>query len=137
VVPLPQVGGLLGDPTRIQQALLNYLVNAIKFTDAGQITVTANRLEEHERTVMLCFEVSDTGIGVDPERLPYLFDAFEQADNSMTRKYGGTGLGLAITRKLATLMGGTAGATSEPGAGSCFWFTLRLAKVTPSRHLEA
>nr|WP_240901957.1 ATP-binding protein [Wenzhouxiangella sp. XN24] len=137
VAPLPQLGELLGDPTRIQQALLNYIVNAVKFTDAGRITVAVHRVEEHVEDVMLRFEVTDTGIGVDPERLPHLFDAFEQADNSMTRKYGGTGLGLAITRKLATLMGGTAGATSEPGVGSCFWFTLRLAKVAQSRRLQA
>jgi len=133
----PRTGGLLGDPTRIQQALLNYLVNAIKFTDTGRITVTVHRVEKGEREVVLRFEVADTGIGIDPERLPYLFEAFEQGDNSMTRKYGGTGLGLAITGKLAALMGGTAGATSKPGAGSCFWFTLKLAKAAQSPPREA
>ena len=119
---------LYGDPTRLQQALLNYLTNAIKFTDKGTITLRVLQQEETAEAVMVRFEVQDTGIGIAPEVLPLLFSAFEQADNSTTRKYGGTGLGLAITRRLARLMGGTAGVTSTPGAGSIFWFTARLMK---------
>jgi signal transduction histidine kinase len=84
-------------------ALLNYASNAIKFTDAGRVTLRAKLLEQPE--CALRFEVADTGIGIAEDELPRLFGAFEQADNSITRKYGGTGLGLAITRKLAHLMG--------------------------------
>jgi signal transduction histidine kinase len=123
---LPPV--LIGDPTRIQQALLNFAVNAIKFTESGGVVLRANRLAEDETSVLLRFEVEDTGIGLTPDQLARLFTNFEQADNSTTRKYGGTGLGLAITRKLAELMGGEAGVTSQPGVGSTFWFTARLKK---------
>ena len=121
-------GNLVGDVTRVQQALLNYATNAIKFTQDGSVTLAVHLLEETDTTAQLRFEVKDTGIGVEPEVLSRLFTAFEQADNSTTRKYGGTGLGLAITRKLAQLMGGEAGAESMPGAGSTFWFTVRLKK---------
>lgn len=129
--PLPSV--LLGDPTRLQQALLNYTSNAIKFTEAGGATVRVKLLEEDGNTVLLRFEVQDTGIGIAPEAMPRLFVAFEQADNTTIRKYGGTGLGLAITKKLAQMMGGNAGAESRYGAGSVFWFTARLKKGQPSR----
>lgn len=124
----PKARKFLGDPVRLQQALLNYTTNAIKFTDAGQISVGAHMLEENEQSALIRFEIRDTGIGIDPDVLPKLFMAFEQADNSSTRKYGGTGLGLAITKKLAQMMGGQAGAESEPGQGSLFWFTARLLK---------
>ena len=120
---------LIGDQTRLRQALLNYASNAIKFTEKGRITLRVRKLAESEHDVRLRFEVQDTGIGIDPEVLPRLFDAFEQADNSMSRKYGGTGLGLAITRHLAELMGGEAGVESTVGVGSTFWFTAKLAKV--------
>jgi PAS domain S-box-containing protein len=128
---------LVGDPTRVQQALLNYATNAVKFTEQGSVTLRALKQEETDHSVMLRFEVADTGIGIDPEALTRLFTAFEQADNSTTRKYGGTGLGLAITRRLAQLMGGEAGADSTPGVGSTFWFTVKLKKgdetvVTPT-----
>ncbi len=119
---------LAGDATRLQQALLNYASNAIKFTDAGTVTLRVGLDEESAEDVLARFEVEDTGIGIAPEILPSLFSSFEQADNSISRKYGGTGLGLAITRKLAQLMGGTAGAVSTPGKGSRFWFTARLRK---------
>ncbi|WP_295441359.1 chemotaxis protein CheB [uncultured Thiodictyon sp.] len=121
-----------GDATRLQQALLNYAGNAVKFTERGQIALQVTRAEEDAATVLLRFEVADTGIGIAPEVLPRLFSAFEQADNSTTRRYGGTGLGLAITRKLAQLMGGEAGGHSTLGVGSTFWFTARLKKGQPT-----
>ena len=123
---------LLGDPTRLQQALLNYAGNAIKFTVSGSVLIRALVLEEDSDSALLRFEVADTGIGIEPEVVAKLFAAFEQADSSTTRKYGGTGLGLTITRKLAELMGGAAGVISEPGAGSTFWFSARLAKGAAS-----
>lgn len=119
---------LLGDPVRLEQALINYATNAIKFTESGQITLRAKILQESALDVLLRFEVEDTGIGIEPAVLSRLFSAFEQADNSTTRKYGGTGLGLAITKKLAQLMEGEAGAYSSPGKGSTFWFSARLQK---------
>lgn len=124
--PLPT--DWLGDQVRIRQAYLNLLGNAIKFTDQGQITLRVTKVEEDAASVLLRFEVEDTGIGIAADVLPRLFANFEQADNSMTRKYGGTGLGLALVRRLAGLMGGDAGATSQLGVGSRFWFTARLHK---------
>ena len=117
---------LRGDPNRLRQALLNYAANAVKFTEHGQITLRAMVLEENGQDLLLRFEVEDSGVGIAAEKLPNLFQAFEQADASTTRKYGGTGLGLAITRRLAQLMGGDAGVTSERQRGSTFWFTARL-----------
>ena len=119
---------LVGDPTRLQQALLNYATNAVKFTERGTVTLRALKREETADSVMVRFEVEDAGIGIEPEAMARLFKAFEQADNSMNRKYGGTGLGLAITRRLAELMGGDAGADSTLGIGSTFWFTAKLTK---------
>jgi len=119
---------LLGDPTRLQQCLLNYAGNALKFTEQGTITLRVRQLMENETSALLHFEVEDTGIGIGHEALSRLFNAFEQADNSMTRRFGGTGLGLAITLRLARLMGGDAGVDSTPDAGSRFWFTARLDK---------
>jgi PAS domain S-box-containing protein len=117
---------LHGDPTRLRQALLNYAGNAVKFTPQGSITLRARLLADDGDEVQLRFEVSDTGIGIAPENQPRLFQSFEQADTSTTRKYGGTGLGLAITQRLAQLMGGATGVASEPGRGSTFWITVRL-----------
>jgi CheY-like chemotaxis protein len=117
---------LCGDPTRLRQALLNYASNAVKFTDSGTISLRAKLLQDNEDGLLLRLSVEDSGVGVAPEQMPRLFHAFEQADASTTRRYGGTGLGLAITRRLAQLMGGEAGAQSQPGQGSCFWFTARL-----------
>ncbi len=131
-------GGLLGDATRLRQALLNYVHNAVKFTDAGSVVVACRAEDEDADGVRLRFEVRDTGAGVEPQALARLFTAFEQADNSMTRRHGGTGLGLTITRKLAQMMGGDAGATSTAGAGSTFWFTARLRRaVAPARELAS
>lgn len=124
----PVPGRLRGDATRITQALLNYANNALKFTQQGTITIRAFPLEELDDSVLLRFEVADTGIGIAAEVLDRLFSAFEQADRSTTREYGGTGLGLAITKELARLMGGDVGVTSVPGKGSTFWFTARIEK---------
>ena len=120
---------LLGDATRLQQALLNYATNAVKFTDQGSVTLRVILLDETADAVRLRFEVQDTGIGIAPEVLLRLFNVFEQADNSMTRKYGGTGLGLATTRRLAEMMGGEAGVETTPEVGSTFWFTVQLKKA--------
>ncbi len=122
---------LLGDPLRIQQALLNLSTNAIKFTETGSITLRTSLEKEFEDSVIVRFEVQDTGIGISPELEKRLFTPFEQADNSISRHHGGTGLGLVITKKLAELMGGSAGAKRTPGHGSLFWFTARLAKGKP------
>ncbi len=126
IAPLPN--HLLGDNTRIQQALLNYVSNALKFSESGCIHLRVSLVEEQTDSAWVRFEVQDTGIGIAPDILPKLFANFEQGDNSLTRRYGGTGLGLAITRKLAQLMGGDTGAESTLGQGSTFWFTVRLKK---------
>ena len=125
----PFPSNLQGDPTRLQQALLNYVSNAIKFTETGTVSVRAIGEEETSAWLRVRFEVEDTGVGIAAEALPRLFSAFEQADNSTTRKYGGTGLGLVITRRLAELMGGEAGVESVLGSGSTFWFTVLLKKT--------
>jgi PAS domain S-box-containing protein len=117
-----------GDATRLAQCLLNYLGNAVKFTEQGTITLRTNVLEETENDVLVRFEVIDTGIGISPVNLTRLFQSFEQADNSTTRRYGGTGLGLAITRRLAQLMGGDAGVSCTPDVGSTFWMTAHLGR---------
>jgi PAS domain S-box-containing protein len=119
-----------GDVTRLRQALLNYANNALKFTHKGFITLRTSLIDEDDGSILSRFEVEDSGIGIAPEILPRLFSTFEQADASITRRYGGTGLGLAITRRLAEAMGGQAGAESTPGVGSTFWFTARLKKST-------
>ena len=117
---------LCGDPTRLTQALAQLLGNAVKFTVQGSIHVRAHATATAPQTFLVRFDVRDTGIGVPPERMAHLFDAFEQADASSTRRFGGSGLGLTITRHLARLMDGTAGADSTPGVGSTFWFTATL-----------
>jgi CheY-like chemotaxis protein len=127
---------LVGDATRLQQALLNYLSNAIKFTDTGRVTLRVLLQQQTEADALLLFEVVDTGMGIPAPALERLFTPFEQADNTISRKHGGSGLGLAITRKLAQLMGGEAGAHSVPGIGSTFWFTARFAKGAMAPVLE-
>ena len=127
--------GLQGDPTRLQQALLNYVTNAIKFTESGTVTLRAVKLQEAATWVEVRFDVEDTGIGIAPDAQARLFTAFEQADNSTSRTYGGTGLGLVITKRLAALMDGDAGVSSTPGVGSVFWLTARLRKS--DGHAEA
>ncbi len=118
--------GLRGDPKRLQQILLNYLSNAIKFTEQGHIRVRVAVVERTAQDILLRIEVKDSGIGIDPAVQSRLFHPFEQADDSTTRRFGGTGLGLAISRQLARLMGGDTGMNSTPGQGSTFWLTVRL-----------
>jgi PAS domain S-box-containing protein len=118
-----------GDPHRLQQMASNLISNAIKFTQQGSVLIEASELGAPDGKILLKFTVTDTGIGIPPDRLPHLFQAFSQADSSMTRKYGGTGLGLSIVRSLAQLMGGTVGVESQPGQGSCFWFQACLETV--------
>jgi signal transduction histidine kinase/ActR/RegA family two-component response regulator len=116
-----------GDAARVRQVLLNMVGNAVKFTSRGSVAVRARRGEGGGDSVLL--EVIDSGIGVDPDRLEQMFQPFVQADVSTTREYGGNGLGLAIAKELVELMGGTIGASSEPGRGSTFWVELTLPEV--------
>ena len=122
---------LVGDPLRLDQMLVNYANNAVKFTAQGEVEIRAELREETEQDVLLHFAVRDTGIGLTPEQSSQLFKSFQQADSSTTRQYGGTGLGLAITKQLASRMGGEVGLQSTPGQGSTFWFTARLGKAAP------
>jgi len=117
---------LMGDPVRVRQTLVNLVGNAVKFTDAGAITVEARVLRRASSHVVVRVSVTDTGIGIPPERQAGLFESFAQGDDSTTRVYGGTGLGLAICRQLVTLMGGHMGVESQPGRGSTFWFELTM-----------
>jgi len=125
---LPPV--LHGDPLRIGQILLNYLSNAVKFTERGSISITVTLIAENADELLVRFAVTDTGIGIPAEQQARIFDAFEQVDSTTTRRFGGTGLGLAIARRLALLMGGDSGLNSRPGEGSTFWFSARLRRGT-------
>ncbi|MBF0266054.1 MAG: response regulator, partial [Gammaproteobacteria bacterium] len=111
------------DELRIEQILVNFANNAVKFTKTGLIKIKARLQEINEQTLTIHFSVVDPGVGISKEKQQKLFSAFEQADNSITRKYGGTGLGLAISKRLVGLMKGEIGVESEPGKGSIFWFT--------------
>ena len=128
---------LKGDPLRLGQILLNLVGNAVKFTECGEVTLRARLVSETQNTLQVRFEIADSGIGITPEAQTRLFQSFEQADNSMTRKYGGTGLGLAISKRLVQLMGGEIGVDSVPGRGSIFWFELVLKKREPDSDLPA
>lgn len=121
---LPKV--LRGDDTRLSQMVVNLLSNAVKFTETGSFQLNAGVREDGVDQIVLRIEVRDTGIGIEPKRQTALFDTFEQADSSTTRRFGGTGLGLALTRQFAMAMGGEAGFISSPSTGSTFWFTCRL-----------
>lgn len=123
---------LIGDPTRLRQVLTNLIANAIKFTEQGEVVVSASTVKEDENHIQLQIAVQDTGIGIRPEIQKMLFKPFSQADGSTTRRYGGTGLGLAISHEIVTHMGGTLECQSEPGKGSRFFFTVRF-KMVPER----
>ena len=127
-----------GDPGRLRQILTNLIGNAIKFTERGEVVVTVSVAGQvdtpGQASVELRFDVADTGIGMTAEQCAKIFQPFVQADGSMTRKYGGTGLGLAICKQLAELMQGHVGVESVPGAGSRFWFTVRLDRQPEGRH---
>jgi signal transduction histidine kinase/ActR/RegA family two-component response regulator len=127
---------LHGDAARLRQVLINLVSNAVKFTDSGKVTVTA-KATPHGASSRVRVEVIDSGIGITAEALARLFQPFTQADNTTARKYGGTGLGLTISAQLIELMGGTIGASSEPGQGSTFWFELSLPVAAPGDQPDA
>ncbi len=124
---MPRPCMVRGDPSRVRQVLHNLIGNAIKFTEAGAVTVVARHRGSRTRIA-----VHDTGVGIPVAELPRIFDAFHQADSSFTRRYGGTGLGLTIARELARAMGGDLVVTSQPGRGSCFTVTLELPEAAPA-----
>ncbi len=125
----PHVTHLVGDAMRLEQVLTNLIGNALKFTERGEILVEAKVCSEEDEQLLLEFAIPDPGIGIDPKRLPDLFESFVQADNSITRKYGGTGLGLAICKRIVALMGGDIWAESIPGKGSVFRFTASFIEI--------
>jgi len=119
---------LRGDPARLRQVITNLASNAVKFTSQGHVNIRVAMENQDQQTVTLRFEFEDTGVGIEEAQVSTLFAPFVQADQSTTRKFGGTGLGLTISRQLVELMGGRIGFDSEPGRGSCFWFTVPLEK---------
>jgi hypothetical protein len=121
---------LLGDPTRLRQVLLNLLNNAMKFTDSGYIAVGAGVDSADAESTLVRFSVQDTGLGISPAQQQLIFDAFRQADGSITRRYGGTGLGLSISHRIVGMMGGRLSVDSEPGRGSTFSFIANLRRAS-------
>jgi PAS domain S-box-containing protein len=130
-------GRFLGDPARLRQVVLNLLSNAIKFTDKGHVAVEARSAPAATDRTALRLEVHDTGVGVPAEAKPRMFQKFQQADGSITRKFGGTGLGLSICRQLVELMGGTIGVEDRAGGGSIFWVEIALLNAAPSASAAA
>jgi len=128
---------LQGDAPRLEQVLINLLGNAIKFTDTGQVRLHIMPLEVTPETATLRFEITDTGIGIEPDTLAQLFQPFSQGDSSLSRRHGGTGLGLVISQRLVEQMGGKLGVTSTPGRGSRFWFELTFPRIVNPRLSEA
>jgi signal transduction histidine kinase/ActR/RegA family two-component response regulator len=129
----PQLpGDLLGDSSRIKQVVLNLVSNAVKFTQQGEVRLSARVIEASAELTELRIEVADTGIGIAPQAVERVFEPFAQADESMSRRFGGTGLGLALSRQLVEMMGGRIGVDSEPGLGSVFWVQLSLASASSS-----
>ncbi|MFC1572689.1 response regulator, partial [Candidatus Eisenbacteria bacterium] len=125
----PEVPSLLrGDPVRLRQILANLASNAVKFTEQGEVVIRATLDEETPACATVRFTVTDTGAGIAPDRIPHLFDSFNQGDVSTARRFGGTGLGLAISKQLVEMMNGKIGVESEPGNGSVFWFTAVVEK---------
>ena len=121
---------LRGDPGRLRQVLTNLVGNAIKFTPKGGVSLHVHPDGKDSGKVRIRFEVTDTGIGISADKLTTIFDTFQQADGSTSRKFGGTGLGTSIAKHLVELMGGKIGCESTPGRGSTFWFMLPLESVT-------
>ena len=128
---------MVSDPHRLRQVTINLVGNAIKFTDAGSVTVDVSVLRQSGQPDMLHVQVADTGIGIPADKINLIYDAFAQADTSITRQYGGTGLGLSITRRLIELMGGRIWVDSAVGQGSCFHFTVPLGNVQASLKADA
>ena len=132
ITEIPEINyQLIGDQQRLRQILTNLIGNAVKFTEQGTIIIRATKTAEYKTGVQLKFEISDTGIGIKPEALPYIFNDFTQQDDSTTRKFGGTGLGLAITKQLVNMMGGEIFVQSTPNEGSSFWITMQFETRLP------
>src|SRR4051795_540203 len=127
-IPANMPTALIGDSGRLRQILTNLVGNAIKFTEQGEVAVRIEPIEIQPGSTFISFEVSDTGIGIPPDKQEHIFDAFAQADSSTTRRYGGTGLGLTIAKQLCEMMGGTIELSSEPGRGSSFRFSARFSR---------
>jgi len=128
---VPQFG--IGDPFRIRQVLIKLVGNSAKFTTKGEIKTGLQLIRNEDNEMILCFSVTDTGIGIPKNKQNAIFKEFEQADESTTRKYGGSGLGIAISRRIIDLMFGQFGLDSEKGKGSCFKFTIRVPFATDAQ----
>ena len=120
---------VLGDPGRLRQIFMNLISNALKFTHQGEVVISAKTTDNEDGRLCLVGHVTDTGIGISPEKQADLFDAFTQVDASNTRQYGGTGLGLSISQQLVKMMGGDIGVESQVNKGSTFWFTLKIESI--------